>query len=91
MGQSKIYRDKKFATPFTEAAYNSTTGAALTTDIPADAAYDAAIAYWGENWRMPTYTNFQNLKTNCTTGFSVNDGVYGYNIIIGPCLIFNFI
>lgn len=76
-----IDADKKFATPFTEAAYNSTTGAALTTDIPADAAYDAAIAYWGENWRMPTYTNFQNLKTNCTTGFSVNDGVYGYNII----------
>ena len=39
---------------------------------------DAATVNWGENWRMPTSAEFQELITNCTWEWSVQDGKEGY-------------
>lgn len=34
--------------------------------IAGSTSYDAATAHWGEGWRMPTKTHFQELLDNCT-------------------------
>lgn len=41
------------------------------------AKYDAATAYLGKPWRMPTDTEFAALIDNCTTTWTIRDGVYG--------------
>ena len=35
-------------------------------DITGDANYDAATAYWGSDWYMPTVQDFVELMDNCT-------------------------
>jgi hypothetical protein len=53
---------------FSDVAYSSTTGAALTGDIPVNSTYDAARANLGGSWRMPTTAEFAELfNTEYTT------------------------
>ena len=46
--------------------YSQTTGSQLTGNIPVNSTYDAARAWCGVPWRMPTATEFQELIDNCT-------------------------
>ena len=39
---------------------------------------DAAYVNWGENWRMPTYDQQTELRTNCTWTWTTQNGVNGY-------------
>lgn len=41
------------------------------------AKYDAATAYLGSPWRMPTKKEFEALINNCTTQWTTRNGVYG--------------
>ena len=41
------------------------------------AAHDAATAYLGAPWRMPTDAEFAALVSNCTTTWTTRNGVYG--------------
>lgn len=47
------------------------------------AAYDAATANWGDNWRMPTLTEMNELINNCTWRWTTENGVYGRKVT-GP-------
>ena len=38
---------------------------------------DAAYVNWGENWRIPTCDQFEELKTECTWTWTTLDGVKG--------------
>jgi uncharacterized repeat protein (TIGR02543 family) len=44
---------------------------------------DAATINWGADWRMPTLTEFEELKDECTTTWINNNGVTGI-IFTGP-------
>ena len=46
----------------------------LTTLLPED---DAATANWGNNWRMPTQAEWQELLNNTTVTWTTQNGVYG--------------
>ena len=46
----------------------------LTTLLPED---DAATANWGNGWRMPTQTEFQELRDNTTVTWTTQNGVKG--------------
>ncbi len=46
----------------------------LTTLLPED---DAAVANWGNNWRMPTQTEWNELFNNTTKTWTTRNGVYG--------------
>ena len=49
------------------------TEAAKLTEI--DNAHDAAKVLWGDDWRMPTLTDFAELIDNCTYDSKVIDGI----------------
>lgn len=49
------------------------TEAAKLTEI--DDAHDAAKVLWGDEWRMPTLTDFAELIDNCTCDSDVIDGI----------------
>ena len=49
------------------------TDAAKLTDI--DDAHDAAKVLWGDDWRMPTLTDFAELIDNCMYNAEVIDGI----------------
>ena len=38
---------------------------------------DAATAYWGPDWRMPTYAQIQELTANCSSEWTERNGIYG--------------
>lgn len=40
-----------------------------------DDKHDAAKVLWGDDWRMPTLTDFAELIDNCTCGMEVIDGI----------------
>ena len=42
--------------------------------------YDAAIANWGGDWRMPTIAEMQELLNNCIWTWTTQNGVNGYNV-----------
>ena len=42
--------------------------------------YDAATAYLGGPWRMPTKAEFDALKSNCTATWTTQNGVNGYKV-----------
>lgn len=44
---------------------------------------DAAYVNWGENWRMPTYVQLDELNTECTWTWTTQNGVYG-RLVTGP-------
>ena len=37
--------------------------------------YDTAKVWWGDNWRMPTFTDFKELIDSCTYDSEVIDGI----------------
>lgn len=39
--------------------------------------YDAATANWGSPWRMPSWTQIQELLNNCTSVWTTQNGVNG--------------
>ncbi|MCQ2256637.1 MAG: fibrobacter succinogenes major paralogous domain-containing protein [Bacteroidaceae bacterium] len=41
---------------------------------------DAAYVNWGENWRMPTDAEMQELKSNCTWTWTSINGNNGYKV-----------
>lgn len=45
--------------------------------------YDAATVNLGSDWRMPTYTEINELKTNCNWEWSQINGKNGY-VVTGP-------
>ncbi len=59
--------------------YNTESGYGIvdnrTTLEPAD---DAAHANWGDDWRMPTKDDWQELKDNCTWMWTTQGGKAGY-------------
>lgn len=48
-----------------------------TTLEPED---DAAHVLWGEDWRMPTQAEMQELMDRCTWEWTSLNGVYGYKV-----------
>lgn len=44
---------------------------------------DAAHVNWGESWRMPTYSEMIELKTQCTWTWTTQNDINGYKVI-GP-------
>ena len=57
--------------------YASTSGASLTGDIPVNPTYDAARANLGGSWRIPTVSEFKELRNNCTSVWTTQNGVSG--------------
>lgn len=51
--------------------------------IELDPEDDAAYVNWGENWRMPTYDQLKELRTECTWTWTTQNGVNG-RLVIGP-------
>lgn len=64
----------------TEAAYAGTSGAGLSSDIPATADNDAAVAALGGDCRMPTLAELQELRNNCDWTRKEVNGVFGYEV-----------
>lgn len=60
---------------FSQSVYDTTTGAAVDADLSLD--QDAARVNLGGPWRMPSFTEFQELVENCTTVWTTLNGVYG--------------
>jgi len=44
---------------------------------------DAAYVNWDPSWRMPTYDQLEELRTQCTWTWRIKDGSYGH-LITGP-------
>lgn len=44
---------------------------------------DVAYMSWGENWRIPTYDQQTELRTECTWTWTTRNGVYG-RLVTGP-------
>ena len=59
---------------------NCSTYGKLMSEISGDAQYDAATANWGGDWRMPTYDELNELRTNCTWTWTTRNGVKGNNV-----------
>lgn len=59
---------------------NSKTHKQQMGDISGNAEYDAAAAYWGADWRMPTQTEMQELKDKCTWTWTTLNNVNGYQV-----------
>ncbi len=51
-----------------------------TDDIDGDSYYDAATANWGSVWRLPTKSEFQELRDNCSWTWTKLNGVNGYEV-----------
>ena len=53
-----------------------------------EASDDAATTNWGSNWRIPTYTEMQELYGNCDVRYTSQNGVYGrvFTGINGNCI-----
>ena len=63
---------------------NSVTyGQQQISDFSGNATYDAARANWGSTWRMPTKTEMQELRNNCTWTWTTQNGVNGMRVT-GP-------
>ena len=52
-------------------------------DIGGNPSRDAARANWGGSWRMPTETEYRELKDNCTWTWTTQNGHKGYKVT-GP-------
>ena len=42
--------------------------------------YDAAAAQWGDDWRIPKASEFDDLLTLCSWNWTTNNGVVGYAV-----------
>lgn len=63
--------------------FNSVTYGKKISDIKGNVRYDAARANWGGTWRLPTKTEFEELKNKCTWQWTTQNGKNGYKIT-GP-------
>lgn len=75
--RSIVFGTKQPAPASTSAKYSIETGAKQQLD-PED---DAAHVNWGDNWRMPTIEECQELIDNCTWKATTRNGVKGYDVI----------
>ena len=55
----------------------------LGRDISGYSSYDVARAKWGEDWRMPTLDEIQELMDECYWYWTTVNGVAGYRVM-GP-------
>lgn len=62
---------------------NSLTRGKNINDISGNVNYDVARANWGGSWRMPTKTEFEELKYKCTWIPTTQNGVKGCKVV-GP-------
>ena len=62
---------------FSNSAYNSSPGAALTASFAANSGYDAARENIGSPWRLPTTAEFKELYDNCTSVITTKNGIKG--------------
>ena len=62
---------------------NCTTYDVPMSDIAGNPAYDAATANWGEDWRMPTVAEIEELYNNCIWKWMTLRGVNGM-CVTGP-------
>ncbi len=62
---------------------NSVTYQQQMSDIAGNPQYDAATANWGEDWRMPTEAEMNELESKCTWEWIKQNGVRGYKVT-GP-------
>lgn len=62
---------------------NSLTRGKKMNDISGNVDYDVARANWGGSWRMPTKTEFEELKYKCTWIPTTQNGVKGCKVV-GP-------
>lgn len=60
---------------FSQAEYNTTPAANISANL--SLSQDAARAYLGAPWRMPTSAEFQELFNNCTSVWTTLNGVKG--------------
>ncbi len=69
---------------FTWANYHHASGSSTTCkSIGADineTQYDAASEAWGDDWRMPTASEIDELRTKCTWTAATVNGVKGYTV-----------
>ena len=56
---------------------------AVDNKLELDPKDDAAYVNWGENWRMPTKDQLEELLTECTWTWTTQNGVNG-RLVIGP-------
>ena len=59
---------------------NSRTYDKFLQDISGNPEYDVARAKWGGLWRLPTKTEFEELKEKCTWRWISDGGHYGYRV-----------
>ena len=67
---------------FTKYCTNSSCGT-VDNKTELDPKDDAAYVNWGENWRMPTKDQLEELLTECTWTWTTQNGVNG-RLVIGP-------
>ena len=63
--------------------YSIWTNIGTRTDISGSAGYDVAYKMMGEDWRMPTKKECEELVNNCTWEWTKVNGNNGYKVI-GP-------
>ena len=61
--------------PFSQQEYDTTPAADISTNL--SLSEDAANAYLGGQWRMPTAAEFNELRENCTVLWTTLHGVAG--------------
>ena len=59
---------------------NSVTYKKSMGDIAGNLNYDAARANWGGSWRLPTKSELEELKNNCTWTWTSQGGHNGYKV-----------
>ncbi len=65
--------------PFSKYVLNSEYGAIDHKSV-LDLSDDAAHAAWGDDWRMPSQEEFQELMNNCNWQWTTRNGVNGYRV-----------
>lgn len=59
---------------------NSYTYGVKMNDISGDPKYDVARKKWGDNWRMPTYYEMEELIDLCFWEWKTKNGINGYKV-----------
>ncbi len=62
---------------------NSKTRGKSMSDISGNSTYDVARAKWGGSWRLPTETEFGELRDKCKWEWTTQNGKKGYKVT-GP-------
>ena len=63
-------------TKYTSDATNGKADGKIVLDLEDDAAHEL----WGDDWRMPTPNEFEELMENCNWNWVIRDGVEGYEV-----------